>query len=71
MTQKEKIMKYLKGHKWLTSFDAYTKLGITQFAARIKELEEMNIQFDKEWVRKKNADGEIVDFKRYSLKKAS
>lgn len=40
MTQKELIMKYIQDFGTITSYEAYTDLGITQLGARIKELEE-------------------------------
>ena len=47
--QQNKILDCLRTDKYLTSFEAYKKLGITQFATRIKELEQKGYCFKKEW----------------------
>lgn len=67
MTQKEKIINYMKEYGFLTSYEAYTELGITQFATRISELEDRGYKFKKEWTSRKNQNGETKDFKRYYL----
>ena len=66
-SQQNKILDYLMTHKDLTSFEAYTKLGITQFATRIKELEKKGYNFKKVWDYVINQKGEKKRFKRYSL----
>ena len=38
MTQKELILKYIEDFGFITSFQAYADLGITQLATRIKKL---------------------------------
>lgn len=38
-TQREEVLKYMKDFGCISTFDAYTELGITQLGARIKELE--------------------------------
>ena len=65
--QHQKIIEYLETHPNLTSYEAYTKLGITQFATRIGELEEKGWSFKKEWDYNINLKGEKKRFKRYSL----
>ena len=66
-TQREKIINYLYGFGSITSWEAYRDLGITQFAARVKELKEEGYQFNSKWENKKNREGKIVRFKRYYL----
>lgn len=66
--QRERIVEYIKANGYITSFDAYTKLGITQLATRIKELKEKEgYTFRTEWETKKGADGGTVSFVRYYL----
>ena len=69
--QQNKILDCLRTDKYLTSFEAYTKLGITQFATRIKELEQKGYCFKKEWDYSINQKGEKKRFKRYSLEVAN
>jgi DeoR/GlpR family transcriptional regulator of sugar metabolism len=54
MTQHQKIVEYIKKNGSITSFDAYTKCGITQLATRIKELKEQGYAIRSEWVVKPN-----------------
>lgn len=67
MTQKERIINYIKQFGSITSLDAYKDLGITQLATRIKELKEQGYEFKTKWENSKNRYGERVDFKRYYL----
>lgn len=66
-TQRQKIVEYIREFGSITSWDAYTELGITQFATRVKELKEKGYLFKTEWESKKNKDGILVSFKRYYL----
>ncbi len=67
MTQRERILKYIREFGSITSWEAYEDLGITQFATRVKELKEQGYEFKTEWENKKNRYGESVMFKRYYL----
>lgn len=67
MTQREKIVNYIRKFGSITSWEAYRDLGITQFATRVKELKEEGYEFKTEWESKKNKEGKSVSFKRYYL----
>ena len=67
MTQKERIIDYIKRFESITSLDAYKDLGITQLGARIDGLKKDGYVFKTEWEHKKNRYGEDVSFKRYYL----
>lgn len=67
MTQRQRIINYIREFGSITSWEAYSDLGITQFATRVKELKEEGYEFKTEWESKKNRYGEPVSFKRYSL----
>lgn len=67
MTQRERIIEYIREFGSITSWEAYSDLGITQFATRVKELKEQGYEFKTEWESKKNRYGEPVSFKRYYL----
>ena len=67
MTQCEWILDYIKRFGSITSYEAYTDLGITQLAARIDGLQKEGYVFKKEVVVKKNRFGKPTRFKRYSL----
>ena len=66
-TQKELILKYIHDFGSITSYEAYTELGITQLGARIFELKERGYLFSKEKVKKMNRYGKQISFDRYKL----
>lgn len=65
--QRESVLQYIKDFGGITSYEAYTDLGITQLATRIKELKECGKQFKTKWIYKKNRYGKKVKFKKYML----
>lgn len=66
-TQKELILKYIADFGYITSFQAYADLGITQLGARIKELKAKGYEFKTEPQKAKNRYGKPVNFVRYYL----
>ncbi len=70
MTQNEMIIDYLNKHGSITSYESYSKLFITRLSARIWDLRhKYDLEFDEEWVVKKNIYGKTCTFKKYILKK--
>lgn len=67
ITQRQRIVKYIRDFGSITSFEAYADLGITQLATRIKELKDEGYKFKTEWINSKNKYGEPISFKRYFL----
>ena len=67
ITQKDRILEYIRKFGSISSFEAYTDLGITQLGARIDQLKKEGYEFKTEWEHKKNRYGEDVSFKRYYL----
>lgn len=67
MTQKERIIDYIKQFGSITSLDAYKDLGITQLGARIDGLKKDGYSFRTEWESGKNRFGDKTDYKRYYL----
>lgn len=67
ITQKDRIINYIRKFGSITSKDAYVDLGITQLGARIDGLERDGFSFVKEWEKGKNRFGEEVTYKRYYL----
>lgn len=65
MTQKERIVKYINDFGSITSFQAYSDLGITQLGARIFELKKLGYRFKTENKRSKNRYGENVHYIEY------
>ena len=70
MTQNEMIIKYLNKHGSITTYESYSKLFITRLSARIFEIKyKYGIEFEEEWVTKKNIYGKPCSFKKYILKR--
>lgn len=70
MTQCDLILKYLKEHGSITTYESYSKLFITRLPSRIFDLKKKyGCEFEEEWVTKKNIYGKTVAFKKYKLKK--
>ena len=70
MTQNEMIIKYLNVHGSITTYESYSKLFITRLSARIFDIKnKYGIEFEEEWVTKKNIYGKTCSFKKYILKR--
>ena len=67
MTQKELILKYLADFGSITSFQAYSDLGITQLATRIKELKAKGYEFRTVPEMNTNRYGKPVHYVRYFI----
>lgn len=67
ISQKERVVKYIKEFGSITSWEAYWDLGITQLGARIDQLKKEGYHFKTEWEHKKNRFQEPTTYKRYFL----
>ena len=67
ITQKDRIINYIREFGSITSWEAYQDLGVMQLGARIDQLQKEGYIFRTEWEHKKNRYGEDVQFKRYYL----
>ena len=66
-TQKERILDYIKEFGSISSWEAYSELGITQLGARLDQLKREGYMFSTEFEKGKNRYGEDVKYKRYRL----
>lgn len=66
-TQRDRVLQYIKEFGYITSWDAYKELGISQLGARIFELKERGYLFKKEKVKNFNRWGEPVRYDKYML----
>ena len=67
-TQVEDLIAYLK--EWdhgITSFEAYSELGITQLTARISEARKKGHEFTRTWEKRHARNGRPIKVKRYRL----
>lgn len=67
ITQRERIVEYIRRFGSISNWEAYEDLGITQLGARIDQLKKEGYEFKTEWESKENRYGERVMFKRYYL----
>lgn len=68
MTQKDRVLRYLREFGSITRAEGFTELGIVELPARICELQRDGYLFDRETVTKKNRYGEAVSFTKYTLR---
>ena len=67
LNQREMVLKYIADFGYITSFQAYRDLGITQLGARIKELKDRGYQFETVDVRTTNRYGKPSHYYKYYL----
>lgn len=67
VTQRERVLQYIREHGFITSMDAFNKLGCTQVATRILELKGMGYRFRKERIYTKNMYGDDTHYDKYFL----
>ena len=60
ITQKERIINYIRQFGSITSLEAYKDLGITQLGARIDGLKKEGYTFKTEWESGKNRYGDKI-----------
>lgn len=66
-TQRDKVLKFIRDFGKITSWDAYSELGVTQLASRIFELKQEGYIFTKTRIRTKNRYGENTHYDEYRL----
>lgn len=67
ITQKDRIINYIREFGSISSWESYADLGTTQLGARIDQLKKEGYVFKTEWESKTNRYGEKTDYKRYYL----
>ena len=67
ISQKDRIINYIRAFGSISSWEAYSDLGITQLGARIDQLKKDGYMFVTEWKTGKNRYGEPTMYKRYRL----
>lgn len=66
-TQRDKVLSYIKQFGRISSWEAYSELGITQLGARIFELKELGYVFAKTRINTTNRLGEKTHYDEYRL----
>lgn len=60
-------MSYILKRGFITAYEAFTDLGVSQLATRIFELKELGYRFRKERVEYTKSDGSPSHFDKYYL----
>lgn len=68
-TQSQRVLDYIERFGSITQYDALKDLGVMRLASRISELRKNGHAITGEMVNVENRFGEIVQVKRYSLKR--
>lgn len=67
LNQREMVLKYIIDFGYITSWQAYADLGITQLGARVRELKDLGYQFKTVDVRTTNRYGKPSHYYKYYL----
>lgn len=67
VTQRDRVLQYIKDFGSITSWQAYKDLGVTQLATRISELKNLGYQFSSKTITSTNRYGDSTHFKEYRL----
>lgn len=67
MTQKDRILKYLRDFGSITPLDAMADIGCMRLASRISELKGEGYAIRKEMEKGRNRYGQKTSYARYSL----
>jgi len=67
ITQRDRVLAYIKSEGHISSWDAYRDLGVTQLATRIKELKGKGYKFRKERIRTTTRFGVKTHYDNYFL----
>jgi hypothetical protein len=66
ITQKDRVLQYIKEVGYITRNDAATELGCHELASRIGELKDMGYQFNVETKHGRNRYGDLTHFAVYT-----
>ena len=66
-TQKDKVLRYIREFGKITSWEAYSQLGVTQLATRIFEVKQDGYVFKKKRVNTLNRLQEKTHYDEYML----
>lgn len=66
-TQRDKVLNYIRQFGFITSWQAYQDLSISQLGARIFELKELGYVFAKTRINTTNRLGEKTHYDEYRL----
>ena len=65
MSQEKQVLQYMRDFGSITTYDAFTDLGITRLSARINELRKTGYEIEGTPETRRNRYGRKVTFNRY------
>lgn len=68
VTQRDRVLQYIKDFGSINSWQAYADLGVTQLATRIWELKDRGYSFEKKRINTKNRYGGNSHYDEYRLR---
>ena len=71
ITQRDRVLQYMKENNGITAYEAVTEVGCTQLSARICELESEGYIFETECIKTKNRYGDNTHYYKYRLVRAA
>ena len=66
MTMEQRVLKYIKDFGSITTWEAFSELGITRLSEYIRRIREY-LNVGDEWVKTTNRYGDKVEYKKYFL----
>lgn len=67
MTQKDRVIQYIRDFGSISRKEAFNDLGVCELSARICELEKIGFRFARSTETGKNRYGDPVSYTRYTL----
>ena len=67
LTQRDRVLQYIRDFGCITSWDAYKDLGVSQLATRIFELKKMGYKFETTRISTTNRYGYPSHYDEYRL----
>lgn len=67
ITQRDRVLEYINMYGYITSYDAFSKIGCTQLATRISELKDKGYKFRKQRIKTLNMFGDKTHYDKYFL----
>jgi len=67
LTQRDRVLDYIRKVGFITTWDAYKELGVSQLGTRIFELKARGYHFKKERINTKNRFGGPTHYDKYYL----
>ena len=68
-TNKQRYLEHLTKYKKITTWEAYSKYGITRISEYIRQLRKEDYNIETIWTEAKNRYGDKVRFGIYTLKR--